>query len=478
MGMTRWTPRMVARVTVAGLVVIAMGLIPGAASSADKSSSGEPPPDQIMGASLAYACPFPSHDQRITVKVAGALPAAATVGDHIQPGQVTITPTLPRAALADLTGLDATSVAASARMSVTVAQKGASANTTWPSVSASAPIPASGSLPLPGTASVPPVTATATGSAAFVAGALTLVLTPRKADGGATSPSAVPLDCRLEPGADMVLARVPVTGTGGPATPPPGTGPGRTARSSAQRPLDEPDPCLLHVPQDPVPGEAYLAGYANAAKLNGSTLLGVENGETTGHTFLELNYEVILDLCSPDSSVDVLSRGTLDYHGAHALPPAKATFLTYGFMPTTATVEFTQPPGTYVEIDSHSHFDGTGFPQESTVVSQFTIRVHDVLINGRPLDVGPHCETATPMTVTLQGKSPDYQVDTGGPLTGTTTIPPFSGCGVDEDLDPIFTASLSGPGNYLKLTQGVPCTHPPDQPPINCDPIDRPSPRP
>ncbi|MGI5229216.1 DUF6801 domain-containing protein [Actinoallomurus sp. CA-142502] len=474
--MTRWTPRAVARATVAGLVIIAMGLVPGAASSAGKSSSGEPPPDQIMGASLAYACPFPSGAQRITVKVAGALPAAATVGDHIQPGQVTITPTLPRAALADLTGLDATSVTASARISVTVAQKGGTAATTWPSAAASAPIPASGSLPLPGSATVSPVTAKAVGSAAFVAGSLSLVLTPHKADGSATNPAGIPLDCKVEPGPDVVLARVPVTDPGVSVTPSPGTG-GAKLNPRSARPLDD-DPCLLPVPQDPIPGEAYLAGFANAAKLGGAILLGVENGETTGHTLLELNYEVILNLCATDSSVDVLSRATLDYHGAHSLPPAKATLLTYGFMPTTATVEFSEPPGTHMEIDSHSWFDGTGFPQVSTVTSQMTMRIYDVLVNGKPLDVGPHCQTASSLAVTLTGKSPDYTVDQGGPLTGMVTIPPFSGCGVGEDLDPIFTASLSGPDNYMKLTQGIPCTRPPDQDPVNCDPIDRPTPRP
>jgi hypothetical protein len=69
-------------------------------------------------------------------------------------------------------------------------------------------------------------------------------------------------------------------------------------------------------------------------------------------------------------------------------------------------------------------------------------------------------------------------VNTGGPLTGFVAIPRFAGCGVGEDLDPLLTASISGPDNFIKLIQGVPCTRPPDSPPINCDPIDRPPPRP
>jgi hypothetical protein len=52
---------------------------------------------------------------------------------------------------------------------------------------------------------------------------------------------------------------------------------------------------------------------------------------------------------------------------------------------------------------------------------------------------------------------PNYVVNTGGFLSGTATIPPFHGCGAGENLDPLFTASLSGPGNYIRITQGPIC---------------------
>jgi len=50
-----------------------------------------------------------------------------------------------------------------------------------------------------------------------------------------------------------------------------------------------------------------------------------------------------------------------------------------------------------------------------------------------------------------------YTVSTGGPLTGMLTIPPFTGCGVTENLDPLLTGSISGSGNFVKLTQGKLC---------------------
>ena len=467
---TRWTPRTVARVVAAGVTVAAMGLLPGAASSAGESG-GATAGGQSVDTALTYTCPFKSGARQVTVRVAGAFPGTVTAGGRIRPSGVTITPILPHEALADLTALGATSVAASARMSVTVAQKKASTTAVWSSLAASAPIPGAGDLSLPGSATVP--AATASGGVAFIAGPLTLALTPHTAGGGATDPAAIPLDCRLELGPNAVLAHVPMAGPGG-ATP---SAAARAARSSGGvQPADN-DPCLVRVDLSPIPGEAYMAGYSNVRKLRGAALLGVENGQTTGHVLLELAYAVIIDLCATDGSTHVLTRGLLDHNGAHALPPAKATFLTFGFMPTTATLELTQPAGTTIEVDSHSFFDGTSH-EESTVTSQLSIRVHDVLVNGSPLDVGPHCESATPMAVTLHGKEPDYTVNTGGPLTGVVTIPPFTGCGVGEDLDPLLTASISGPGNFIKLTQGVPCTRPPDQPTNNCDPVDRPRPLP
>ncbi|MGH3376306.1 MAG: DUF6801 domain-containing protein [Actinoallomurus sp.] len=467
MSIRRWTPRTTARVAAAGVIMIAVGLASGTESSAS---------EQTADATLTYACPFPSDAQQITVKVAGTFPAASAVGRPIQPDDVTVTPALPHAALADLTKLDATSVTASARLSLTVVRNGAPATAAWSGLAApSTPIPGSGDLPLPASGKVPSTTVTTIGPVTFIAGPLTLVLTPAKADGSATNPPSVPLTCTLAPGPGAVLATVRVTGPGGSVTPPPGTGTA-TPRTGTRRPADT-DPCLQRIELTPVPGEAFLAGYSNVRKLGGAALLGRENGQTTGHTDLELGYAVIINHCATDGSIDVLSRGQLSYKGERKLPPAKATFLTFGFMPTTATLELTEVDKN-IEIDSHSFFDGTQFQELSTVTSQLSIRVHDVLVNGEPLDVGPHCESVTPMAVTLKGKSPDYTVNTGGPLTGMVTIPPFSGCGVGEDLNPLLTASISGPDNFIKLTQGVPCTRPPDQPPINCDPIDRPTPLP
>ena len=92
----------------------------------------------------------------------------------------------------------------------------------------------------------------------------------------------------------------------------------------------------------------------------------------------------------------------------------------------------------------------------SQVQSLASIQVENVLVNGTPLDVGSDCHTVRPFPLVLTGKPP-YELQTGGVLNGTITVPPFTGCGVGENLDPIFNASVSGPGNFVQLTQGSLC---------------------
>src|SRR5205823_3223136 len=94
----------------------------------------------------------------------------------------------------------------------------------------------------------------------------------------------------------------------------------------------------------------------------------------------------------------------------------------------------------------------------TTVTAQMMVKVYNVLVNGTALDVGPNCQTATPINITLTNL-PDYTgVQRGGHLAGTVTIPPFTGCGVTENLDSLFTGPISGPGNYLRMNQGALCT--------------------
>lgn len=467
MSITRWTPRAMARVIAAAVIISALSVALGTESSASTKAAD---------ATAAYSCASPFGALKVPVEITGDFPAAGTVGSSIQPKNVTVTPSLPDAALAELARRDAASVTSSVRLSVTVAQHGGSDADSWAGLTTRpTPVPGSGDLALAASGTVPPATVTSIGGIAFVAGSLTFTLTPHKADGTATTPASFSVDCTPRTGTPLVIATVPVPGAGGSARPRRAPAGGTAGR----RPADD-DPCILDMDGPAIPGEAYLAGFSNVDKQHGATLVGVEDGQTTAHSTLVLGYRVWIDVCSEDGNTHLYSRADLDDENhEHRFPPAKATFLAFNFMPATAILDLAQAPGTDIEIDSHSYHDAdfNNF-EDTTVTSELSLRIHDVSVNGVPLDVGPHCESVTPMDVTLHGRLPDYEVNIGGPLTGTATIPPFTGCGVGEDLDPLFTASISGPGNFMKLIQGAPCTYPPDQPPSGTCPPPRPQPQP
>ncbi len=203
--------------------------------------------------------------------------------------------------------------------------------------------------------------------------------------------------------------------------------------------------------------ETYAAGYANAAKLDGAAALG------PAFMKVVLNKRYINDSCA--STVDVSSEVDFDYRGKRQLPPTKATFLSYGFMPTTATMTLEQvgPPAA---IHTHTVTNTPTYPEETTVTAQLVMRLSDVEVNGVPLDVGPDCRTERPFEQVLKGYGQSYPpagylVAYGGTLNGYAHIPPFEGCGATEDLDPIFTSAISSPGkkadNYTKMTQAPLC---------------------
>ncbi|CAM5471406.1 hypothetical protein SBADM41S_08500 [Streptomyces badius] len=146
--------------------------------------------------------------------------------------------------------------------------------------------------------------------------------------------------------------------------------------------------------------ETYAAGYANAAKLDGAAALG------PAFMKVVLNKRYINDSCA--STVDVSSEVDFDYRGKRQLPPTKATFLSYGFMPTTATMTLEQvgPPAA---IHTRTPVTNTPtYPEETTVTAQLVMRLSDVEVNGVPLDVGPDCRTERPFEQVLKGYGQSY----------------------------------------------------------------------
>jgi len=185
------------------------------------------------------------------------------------------------------------------------------------------------------------------------------------------------------------------------------------------------------------------------------------------------------------------SVAQLDYRKQLAFPPAKVTFLNFQFVPVTAVMQLSETawPRNHPPTENRKCFRGFSnfkpVPLKSPVVAVFTdlndsavakfpvlnisetfltIHISQVAVNGVPLNVGPDCGTTQPVHAVLTGRGHNgppptgYTLGTGGPLSGSVTIPKFTHCGIGENLDPLFNASISGPMNFQLMTQGTLCT--------------------
>ncbi|MEU0132788.1 DUF6801 domain-containing protein [Streptomyces sp. NPDC006296] len=473
--------RRTVRGAAAAAAVLLGGMVPGA-----QAVSGV----QEIDLELAYTCELPEGEQPVTVRITGELPESARPGEAVQPEGVALETTLPEGAIPVPDGSTAASVSAEATLAVEVSQRDQHAPVEWIGTTAgSVPVPEEGDLPLTTSGTVPYVKPGGSGDLGFDAGALSLELTLRTAGGTPAEPPAVSLECSVDPGQETRLAGIAVSGEGGEggeggedgdgasasapsATAPAGRGKadGGTAPevgARAEQPAADAPPCVGDV-NDDLNLNAYVAGYANVTKLDGATKFPPACTQIAqGPTRVDLSEPGFTHIYQ-DSTV------LLDYRGEPRLPPASGTFLTFGFMPTTATLEMTQvPPGTDAEgtpdynVKSHlvvdwSDFSNTGV---TTIDLDLMLRLRDVEVNGVPLDVGDDCRTSKPFTLSLEGRmtakdgvTTGYTLATGGVLTGSVTLPPFNGCGTGgEDLDSLFTASLSGVPGHVKQVQGAPC---------------------
>ncbi|MFH9611888.1 DUF6801 domain-containing protein [Streptomyces sp. NPDC017448] len=480
---------------VGGALVVATALVPSAESAAAEQKSE---------VALRYACPFPSGAEEVDVVVSAVLPTSARTGEEIRPDQVSVEVGLPATALARFGDLEAETLAATARLTVRNAVGDTSADSSWQGLTApptALPKPGEddgeggGGLALTMTGEVPTIAFGSPGRATLTPAALAFTLSSRTADGEPTTPPGLDVACEPVPGQEAELAAVDIRGDQDPADPAPTPGesepapeptPGLPAGGlppSAREKIDaltdkrldaledDPGSCPFPIPPELVmtTAETYAAGYANAAKLNGAAALGPAFMKAV------LNTRFINDQCA--STVDITSEVNFDYQGKRQLPPTKATFLTYGFMPTTATMTLEQvgPPAV---VQSHTVTNTPTYPEETTVTAQLVMRLSDVEVNGVPLDVGPDCRTERPFEQVLRGYGQSipkagYTVAGGGPLTGYAHIPPFEGCGVGEDLDPVFTSAVSSSGkkadNYTKMTQAPLCVAT-DPTSVNCPP--------
>lgn len=507
-------------VSVTTAVVLAAS---GLAVTASSASGAAAPTSQTVSASLSYLCQFPAGQRRVQVAVNASLPAAGKTGSPIQPAGVKLTLALPPAAVAALASMNATTVHAATRLAVattdTVATgaattAGAATSNTaagsvvWRGAShRAAPMPAHGGLTLPAPGRAPSLMPAGRGNVALTAGSLVMTFTPGRspspgatpvsvgpnqaagaatgpdrpaganqsatATAGPTPPARAPLAiraaCTLASGQQAVLATVPVAGAA--ARMP------RHAQAAAPKcpklpkgglKLNPrfPPPPIIHAPgtkvlHSPSQACAFTTGYADARKLKGALLI------PPGDTNVVLNLREVVNFSPNVNYFEADNAAQLDFHGLHEFPPTTATFLSFGFVPTTATVALVEH-GT-INIFAVGPAEPTSCKPNkfqdchtvATVDSRLSVQVipGSVKVNGVPLDVGANCHTGAfdAQLVGTDQSKPPYGVQTGGPILGTVNIPQFHHCGAGENLDPIFNAAIAGPQNFNLLTQGAPC---------------------
>ncbi|MFG2568282.1 DUF6801 domain-containing protein [Streptomyces sp. NPDC048567] len=464
--------------SVAGLALLA-GLLSGGGSAADEGAGP---------ISFAAGCGTGDSGEEslaATAALSVDVPAAGEVGRPVQPGPVTLALTLSHADLVGLLPEGTEAVVSRAALKVKVAQNGESADASWELTAPSTTLSADGEVTLVHAGEVPYVTFGSSGEADFSVDEFTIELLSAAATGDAP-PALATLTCRLAEEGNKHFATTRVTDGSGtdpsgspepPATPAGGSGTAERTDIAVEKPPaaedEDPDFCPVDPPAgemdageatQPLPGGpvserdtptggtfscAYALGLANVRKLNGAMIIN------------SLEKPALISVLASKRSA---SRSAQAEGGAYLridslanldLPDAESTFLTFGFQPVTAKVSFENGP---ITISTGSYGTGATRVSYSTAYFQQSLRLHDVEVNGTPLDVGSDCRTSKPFKVVLDGGAAYTNVALGGVLEGEVDIPSFTGCGVGgEDLNPLFTASISGPGNRVFMNQAPTC---------------------
>jgi hypothetical protein len=223
-------------------------------------------------------------------------------------------------------------------------------------------------------------------------------------------------------------------------------------------PLPKPLPGSI-IAHGPLPGCSYAAGFTNARKLREAVLVG------PGLADLHLGLVTYARFPPKYKYTYIYQQvaAQLEYHGQPDLPPARGTLLAFGFMPVSATLQLSEIGSMnagFISCTPDKPQAKCPVQPEALLFGQVTLRIYNVAVNGVPLNVGPHCQTVTPFGLKLTGRPPSYNDMTlHGILTGKVTVPQFTGCANGPDnFDSIFDATVSGPGNFVKLNQAPFCS--------------------
>ncbi|MGW7534256.1 DUF6801 domain-containing protein [Amycolatopsis sp. NPDC054798] len=431
-----------AALAVLGALSIGTGALTGVSSASTETPTpvAAPPPssagEQQVSKDVVLDCPFaaPAGSQQITLTASATVPATVQVGSGLKFRSLTASFTLPHAVATQLVPTAADGIRGGLTLDLTAHQGDRRTAIPTPFTIAETPLPENGDVKLTATADLPEQAITVPGKVSFDIGAPTIALKPA-AEGAA---EATPVTCTVLPDQTTTLASILATqvpaapASPGKPSPPPSPAPPAAGRN-AVTPKDDGFPLIT--PLNYVQVTATSSVYRLGATVT-SNRTGVLNGSWT----------VILD------PPDYIPRDPSTISGVVGFRPVDATFLGFGFVPVTATVEF-------LPVDYHNSklIDLTGQlwgGVRLTTHVQVMARMSNARINGEPLDLGPDCVTAKPVSLNLSGK---YNATTGGIISTDPNspdpdyrgfaLPPFVHCGTAEPLEPLLTGMASTTAN-------------------------------
>ncbi|ATY10274.1 hypothetical protein CU254_07220 [Amycolatopsis sp. AA4] len=427
-----------AALAILGALSIGTGALTGVSSASTETPTPTAPPplsagEQQVSKDLVLDCPFaaPAGPQQITLTTSATVPATVQVGSGLKFSSLTATFTLPRAVTTQLAPAPADSLRGGLTLDLTARQGSKSTAVPTPFTIAETPLPPTGDVRLTATADLPEQAITVPGKVSFDVGAPTIAVKPA-ADGTVES---APVACALLPDQTTTLASVIATGAptavprpdtpNAPAPPPP------AAQPNTVSPKSDPDFPLI-TPLNYIQVSATSSVYRLGATV-ASSPTGVLNGTWT------------ILLVPPD----YVQHDPSTISGTVGFRPTTASFLGFGFVPVTATVEFLPVDYRHTKlIEFNGKLVLTG--DFLTTHIQVMARMSNAKVNGVPLDLGSDCVTATPITLNLSGK---YKATTGGILSTDPNspdpdyrgfaLPPFVHCGTAEPLSPLLTGMAS-----------------------------------
>lgn len=171
------------------------------------------------------------------------------------------------------------------------------------------------------------------------------------------------------------------------------------------------------------------------------------------------------------------------------LEPMTVRSVGFGLMPVEATVQISQrragnypvPVKVLMRTRLYSSTGGVLWDRQSfptnVIEDSMNVRIVSVRVDGVDLGLNGDCRTVTPAPVRMTTPAYDRPIENdvewyrthdpatyyhpmfGGQLTGSITIPPFTGCTTKagDDLSRLMTLSVSGPDNPVAARTGWSC---------------------